>query len=374
MADTGRNKKSRRRELRIRRIILPCAAAVLLAAIILGAAAVMRSCRISGAKRSLPFSADGEYCYTGGGFLYTGEQKLHYLSLADESKSFSSDADVLNAHVAGGEQVKVIYNASTVQFIGTPYEHTFEGAVLKVVCGDRYVGVYTENADNSHSLTVYNSAGDRLIKRDFDDSVLLDFGFERGGSAMYVSELVISGSAVSTTVTTFDLSRESITGVLNVQGEAVKRVIMTEKSVFTFGTDSLIRYNRADNTEAYRLLMRGCEYVDSSTEKGRLYLLVSIGEESESASPLRMISMREGESADERVLELAADADAVSTFTMHGRAVAVKEDGIVIRDISGAVSARLSHGVKADGAVKLDGESLIITSAERAVLYTLKNF
>ena len=163
MADTGRNRKPRRRELRIRRISLICAAVVLLAGIIFGVVSVMRSCRTSGAKRSLPFASNGEYCYTGGGFLYTGEQQLHYLSLADESKSFSSDADVLNAHVAGGEQVKVIYNASTVQFIGTPYEHTFEGAVLKVVSGDRYVGVYTENADNSHSLTVYNSAGDRLI-------------------------------------------------------------------------------------------------------------------------------------------------------------------------------------------------------------------
>ncbi|MBR0135712.1 MAG: hypothetical protein IJM18_05885 [Clostridia bacterium] len=343
----------------------------LIGAIALGASAIVRSCRTSLSKRSLPFSKDTGYAFTGDGFLYTGDKTLDYLSLSDESKSFSTDADAAGAHVAGTDQIKVVYGASSLQIIGTPYEHSFEGGIKKVVCGGKYAGVYVENADNSHSLMVYNSAGDCIKKLDVGSSVLLDFGFEGGSSAaMFTSELVITGSAVSTTVTTFDLARESMTGVLNVSGEVAKNVFLTGKSVFVFATDYLIRYDRGGNTEAYRLLVRGYDCEDFCPNDGKAYFLLSKGDSSE---PMRVLEVRESASADDKALELANDTDAKAVFVMRGKVVAVKEDRIVVRDMNGNVKANLSHGIKAEAAERLDGTRLLIFEGGEAVLFTLKN-
>lgn len=373
MAENKKQTNSRRAKLKRRRITAGCILLVLIAAIAFGVTAIVRSCRTSLSKRTLPFSPDSDYAFTGDGFLYTDGKKLDYLCFGDESRSFSSDLDAAHARVAGSEHIKVVYGASSIQIIGTPYEHSFEGGIKKVVCGGKYVGVYFENADNSHSLAVYNSAGDCIKKLDLGESVLLDFGFEGGNSAaMYTSELVITGSAVSTTVTTFDLARESMTGVMNVSGEVAKKVFITGKSVFVFATDHLIRYERSGNSEAYRMLVRGYDCDDFCAQDDKAYFLLSkSGAESE---PLRVLSVRESAAADEKALELANDTDAKAVFVMRGSVVAVSEDRVVVRDMSGSQKASLPHGMNADAAEKLDGNRLLLFEGDDAVLFTLKNF
>ena len=367
---TNRKKNRRARVLR-RRLIVGCAALLLLGAIIFAIAALVRSCRTSGSKRSLPFTASSAYCYTGDGFLLTGERTLDFYSIADESKNFSTDTGVSGAHAAGTDRIKVLYDASSVQIVGTPYEHTFEGVIRKVVCGGKYVGVYVENADNTHSLSVFNSAGDRCYKADIGSTVLLAFGFEGGASsAMYTCELAVSGSAVSTTLSTYDLARESITGVMNIRGEVVKNVFITGKSVFVFATDSFIRFERASNTEAYRMLVRGYDCEDFCAADGKAYLLVR--KSADEGEPPRVIEVREGE-ANETVLNLAADADASRIFVMGGKVVALKGDRLIVRDISGEVKAELSLGTPPDDAVKLDDGNILLIKDGQTMLYSLKN-
>ena len=373
MAVSKNEKNNRRTKLLRRRILVFCILAVLICAIAFGAFAIVRSCRTSLSKQVMPFSTGSCYAFTGDGFLYANDKKLNFLCLADEKKSFSSGLDSESVQVAGTEHIKVVYGASSLQIIGTPYEHSYEGGIKKVACGGKYVGVYFENADNSHSLEVYNSAGDCIKKLALGSSVLLDFGFEGGNSsAMYTSELVITGSAVSTTVTTFDLARDSVTGVMNISGEIAKNVFMTGKSIFVFATDHLIRYDRNSNSEAYRMLVRGYECDDFLIYDGKAYLILS--KNGEAYEPLRVMEIRESSSADEKVLELAKDTDAKAVFMMNGSVVAVKNDMVVIRDMNGSLTATLLHGMNAEAAEKLDGSRILLFEGNDAVLFTIKNF
>ena len=86
-----KRKHNRRAELRLRRIIVLCALALIIAGLIFGALKLCASCKTSAAKRSLPFAPSDEYAYTGGGFLYTSERQLSYLDIADDAKSFTVD-------------------------------------------------------------------------------------------------------------------------------------------------------------------------------------------------------------------------------------------------------------------------------------------
>ena len=372
MTDRKR-KQNRRAELRLRRIIVLCALALIIAGLIFGGLKLCASCKTTAAKRSLPFAPSDDYAYTGGGFLYTHDNQLSYLDIADESKSFTIDLEEDGAGVAGSDKIKVVYSSTSLQVVGTPYEHNIEGAVKKIVCGGKYVGAYIENADNTHSLAVYNSAGDRRYLADLGSSVLLDFGFEGGdSSAMYMSELVMTGTAVSSTVTTLDLARESITGVMNIQGEIAKNVILTAKSVFVFGTDSLIRFDRSTNTEAYRLLSRGYDCLDSSYADGRLMLLLS--RSGEPASPLRVLSIKEADAADDSVLELSSVSGDSFCFLMRGKVVAVSSSTAVIRNMKGEITSTIPLGTEISSAEKLDETGILVTSNGSPMLFTLKNF
>lgn len=368
-----RRKHNRRAELRLRRIIVFSALALIIAGLIFGALKLCASCKTSASKRSLPFASSDEFAFTGGGFLYTSDRQLSYLDIADEAKSFAVDLEQSGAAVAGSDKIKVVYSTTSLQVVGTPYEHNIEGAIKKIVCGGKYVGAYIENADNTHSLAVYNSAGDRRYLAELGSSVLLDFGFEGGdSSAMYMSELVMTGTAVSTTVTTLDLARESITGVMNIQGEIAKNVILTAKSVFVFGTDSLIRFDRSTNTEAYRLLARGYDCIDSSCADGRLMLLLS--RSGEGTSPLRVLCVKEAEAADDSVLELSSVSGDSPCFLMRGKVVTLSDSTAVIRNMKGEITSSIPLGTDASSAEKLDESNLLLLSEGKPILFTLKNF
>ena len=372
MADK-KGKLNRRTRLLLRRIAVLSVLSLIILGLIFGVVKLCTSCKASASKRSLPFSADDSFAYTGSGFLYTRDKALNYLDITDESKSFSVELDNSGVGIAGSDGIKVVCSATSLQVVGTPYEHSFEGVIKKIVCGGKYVGAYIENADNTHSLAVYNSAGDLRHTSDLGASVLLDFGFEGGSSsAMYMAELVTTGTAVSTTVTTLDLARESITGVMNVPGEIAKKVILSSKSVFVFGTDSLIRFDRSTNTEAYRLLCRGYECLDSSLSGGSLMLLLE--RNGDGSAPLRVLSVKEADAADDSVLELAEDSGASSCFLMRGKVVLINNSSIVIRSMKGDITASIPLASEASSAQKLDESSLLLISSEGTMLYTLKNF
>ena len=359
------------RRLNVGRVAI---AAVILFVLIGGAAALifgLRGCRTAAVKRSLPFRGDRDYCYTGDGFLYLDGRVLHFYSLNDENSGFSLPVESTASGVIGTDKLKVVYSNSSLQVINTPFDNAITGSLKKIACGSKYVGVYTENDDGTYSLRVFNSAGNQCYRTEYTDTMLLDFGFEGGDSSvLWMSELVLTGNAVTTTVTTYDLNRESITGVISIQGQTVKRIFMTKKSIFAFGTDSVIRFDRTTNEESYRIQCRGYDCVSSSVSGGRLYLLLE--RTAAEDMPLSVLSLREDASADESVTAVTDVAGSLGCFLLNGKAVVVRQDAITVYGLKGDKERSIPIEGGATGCAKLDEESLLILNASEATLYTVK--
>ncbi|MBQ2192165.1 MAG: hypothetical protein II409_07145 [Clostridia bacterium] len=364
-------RKLRTRTSPLRRALPIVVGVFLLAGIAAAATLLLRGCNTAAGKRSLPFSADREYCYTGDGFLYVDGGVLNFFSLEDESRNYSVELDSQSVSIAGTEQLKAVYSASSLQVVGTPFDNVIDGTFRKVDCGGKYIGAYVENADHSHTLRVYNSAGSQCYSKDFTNSSLLDFGFDADESAsLWMSELITTGSAISTTITTYDLNRESITGVISVQGQVVKQIIMTKKSVFALCTDNLIRFSRETNDEAYRLQCRGYECVGSSASGGRMYLLLDRTEFS--GDPLSLLVVKDDTVADETVMPIVNSPSAVGCFLMGGRTVLVNENEIVITNAKGETDKTVRFDSSVTGAEKLSETLLLVTRGSEALLYTIK--
>lgn len=369
--NNNRSSKNRRRRSPVPVFLIGVVALFALVGAVVLIVTSVRSCRKAANKRSLPFRADAEHCYTGDGFMYLDGHLLNFLSLSDENKNFSRQVDSTGVKLAGTDKLKVIYGASSLQVIDTPFDNVIDGTIKKLVCGSKYVGAYVENADHTFSLRVFNSAGTQVYRKDSSGTVMLDFGFEGGDSAaLWMSELVTIGSSISTTITTYDLNRESITGVISVQGQAVKQLFITKKSVFAYCTDSLIRFDRGTNDEAYRIRCRGYECLDHSTAGGRLYLLLEHSD-AENA-PLVVLSLREDATADDSSITLTDVSDSLGVYLMGGRAVIVRTDRLDICSQKGAVGSSVPFDSPITGAEKLDETGLLVIRGTEALLYTLK--
>ena len=187
-------------------------------------------------KKSLPIRPETEYAYTGDGFVYIEGKTLNFYSVKNEDKNYSMSVEADNVKLVGTDKIKVIYNSSSIQIIGTRFDNMLNGELKKIVCGDKYVAVYLKNENGTHSLRAFNSSGTQCWQRDFSTTCITDFGFESSDSpVLWMSELSTVGNSFSTSISLYDLSRESVIGIISVQQQIVKNVFITKKSIFVYG-------------------------------------------------------------------------------------------------------------------------------------------
>lgn len=365
------NKRRNKRRLNVRRVILAVLALFVLIGAVIAIVFGIKSCTTAVKKRSLPFKNGTTYAYTGDGFLYMDGRTLRFFSLTDEKNNFSEELQYDPKGVTGTAELKAIYTGSSVQIVNTRHDNSFDGAILKTAVGSKYLAVYVENLDGTKQLIVYNSAGDRCWSEDYTESTLLDFGFEGGSSdVFYTSELVIKGNGVSTAIKTRDIKRQSNTGDLYVQGQIVKKVFVTKKSVFAYGTDSVIRFDRSTNKETYRVLCNGWECLDASCNKDRMNLLLQKTNDRDGS--LSVLSLKEGSSAEESTYPITDVKDNLACFMLVGKAVSVHSDKLVIYGQKGTVEKTVAFETPVTGAAKLDDGSIVVFTADGTALYTFK--
>lgn len=338
--------------------------------LIVGGVLLFRSCSLAASKRSLPFAYSAENAYTGDGFMYMEGSTLKYINLKDESKNYSISVNAPTARLMGTSGIKIVYNSRALQMIGTQYDIELEGEVVKLCCGSKYAAVYRLGNDGSKTLHVYDSAGSECYQIDFTDAVLTDFGFESSTSPiLWTSELITTGNCITTTVTIYDLSRSSITGVISVQGQLVKDIFITSNSIFAVCTDNIIRYDRRSNIEAYRLLTYGYDCTSCSFSGGRA-LFVLKREEGDTDS-VRLLSVSEKDVANESSSLLVLQTGVVNSFAMNGNFIVVSQEKLLIYDASGKLTKEAQFDQLITSAEKLDERNILIGRGDEALLYTI---
>lgn len=342
---------------------------VIVGAVIASVFAV-RSCSRVSSRRSLPFTSQVPYAYTGSGLLYIEANKLNYQSLIDDDDNFSVPMNTASAKPFGSDGIKGVYNSRAFQVLNTEFDVEVAGELVRACCGNKYIAVFVRAEDGTCSLRAYDTTGTMIYRVDYDRTTLLDFGFDSlNGSLLWTAELSTGSGTPSTTLTTFDLSRLSTTGIMSIQGQTAEKVWFSGRSIFVSCTDNLIRFDLSVCREKYRLLTYGCDVSDASmTSSGAVFLLREKG----AGNAVRLLHAEEGDVAEAASRVHLLPEDTVACFVMNGRLVIITGSELLVRDFSGELvdSLELSPGVT--GAVKLSENRVVIENGSELTLVTLK--
>lgn len=352
-------------------IALLLLALLLLIGAVVGIVFLFKSCGVATSRRSLPFNSSQKNAYTGDGFIYIEGNELRFFSLEDEDDNYSVNISIPDSDLIGTPSIKVVYKKRAIRILGTQFDNEANGDIIKICCGKGFTAFYRVGDDGVHSIRVFDSAGSQCYQKDFSDTVLLNFGFESmESSVLWISELVSAGDTVTSSITTYDLNRKSITGVISVQGQISGDVFISEKSIFVMCTDNIIRFERETNKEAYRILTYGYE-CESASFKGSRGLFVLKRLEGKTNS-IRLLSLGESAVANERASIIMLDGEVLEYASMRGRFVAVMSDKLCVYDEEGKLVKSMAFERPITSAKKLDERNIYVTRGDEALIFTVK--
>lgn len=329
-----------------------------------------RSCSRVSSRRSLSFTSQTPYTYTGSGLLYIEANKLNYQSLIDDDDNFSVSMNTASAKPFGSDGIKGVYNSRAFRILNTEFDVEVAGELIRACCGNKYIAVFVRAEDGTCSLRAYDTTGSMIYRVDYDRTTLLDFGFNSlDGSLLWTAELSTKSGTPSTTITTFDLSRLSTTGIMSIQGQTARKVWFSGKSIFVSCTDNLVRFDLSVCREKYRLLTYGCDVSDASmTSSGAVFLL----RDGVSANAVRLLRVKEGDVPEAVSRVRLLPENTVDCFVMNGRLVIVTDSELLVRDFSGELVESLTLSPGVTGAAKLSESRIIVENGSELTLITLK--
>lgn len=369
-------RKRRRIVVRDRRkTTLRLAFVVLCIAVLVGIAFLtvflVKSCRVKLVLRSVPLSSGELCCGTGDGILYVKDGALNFYSYKDEDNNFSKLLSGTPEGVAGTAGVKAVWSKTAVQIIGAAFDIKPKGEIRTVRAGESHVAVLSDLPGGSSTLSVCSSSGQEIYSLGFSEGSLVDFGFsEASGKTLWTMELVLGGGSPGTVITTYDLSRMSATGVINVTGQLVEDVIFTDSSVFVIGTESLVRYTAAGNREVFRVQLHGYRVADHSMDGDNLLVLL-VPRNSGSYSTVRVLSVAQKDVPGETALTLTLGDGVIGCHLIGGRIIAESDASVTLYDKKGKSVETLGLPVGSTlKAVKLDDKHILL---ERSGEFDLLN-
>lgn len=359
------------------RIIIFAIIPVLLIGLAIGVISLIKYYRGAGSFSDFSRMKGDEIAFNGKGFIDYRARTLEYYDLSGKSKDFSKSLgfDDDNIKLAGGSEITVLYNDISFFVVGTKQAVNIEnGRIIDCKCGKNFAALLIEDNESANArVEIYNSAGSLCNKKEFDTTIITGFGFESEfGTTFYYSEMSTAGKDLAITITTFDLERNSVNGVLCVYGMVVDDVIFTEKSIFAVGTKYLIRFDRVTNKEVYRILIYGyeCYSVSMDSKKKQVFALAEA--DVEKPSYVKLLTLSESENANSTVRVVNLPDDYVYFASMNGTLTVVTDHSIIKYDASGKVSGTTECDETISMAMKLDSNKLLLKKGEKYCVFKLK--
>ena len=303
------------------------------------------------------------------GLLYLVDGQLSYKDLAEKKKDFSIAVASDGIKLAGYNDTAVVYNAAAMQIVGAANPVEFSGQVMEVKCGSSHVAVLHLSAGGTTSLIIYDTKGVLKDEIVFESRYLTDFGFYgEGGSLLWTLELDTTGSIPNSTLTTYDLSKGTTTGVIPIQGQLAERIVMTGSSTYVCGTNSLVRYR--DNSEAYRIMVYGWELLDVSTSGQKPSFLYRPRSDEGQISTVEVHTVAEEDVASESKRQLQLPEDTFAAYLSGSRVAAFAPGGVSLIASDGSAET-VKFDFTADSAVKLNETNFLVLGTDGAYLVTL---
>ena len=338
---------------------------------------IVRSCSVKLTTRELGSIPNDLLCGTGDGLMFVRGGALEFMSFRDEDQSFTKSLTgaARPNGVAGTEGVKAVWSDTAVQVVGGNFDITVEGEIRAVRCGSSHLAVCTRLVGGNEQVSVYTNAGQLVKSFDFEKGRLVDFGFsEANGSTLWTMELGTDSGSPRTTVSTFDLSRMSSTGVLTVSGQLVERIFFTDSSVFVVGTESLIRFSASANREIYRVQLYGYRVEDVSLvgESPLLMLLPRGAGSFAEAGSIRLLSVSQKDVAGETAVSVILPEGTLACSLVNGQLAVTTGSSVRIYSPKGEPEDGASTGAGLNlSSEKLDEHHILIERNGDFVLLTV---
>ena len=308
-----------------------------------------------------PISTTSTYISTGDGLLYQTDGQIHFYHLTDSKKNYTYGTGASNVRMSGSEDMTVGFNESQLQVVGEQTPLTFTGIVEEVECGTKHLAVLRQAEDGTESVHVITRGGEQIEDLPFDDQCIIDFGFYTTSSEMlWIETLNVSTGTPMTTISTYDLGKQEVTGMIHVQNQLVDDIYITPNSMFVVCTNQIIRYIHEGNKEIYRTTIYGYEVLDFSFASGTpTFLLTTRGGDFHT---VRLLTLEEEDapSAVETTLQLPTEG--VSAYIMGSRLCVASREQLFTYTIKGKLSATATFEQPVDAAIKLTDNKLLLSS------------
>ncbi len=308
-----------------------------------------------------PISATATYINTGDGLLYQTDGKIHFYHLTDSKKNYTYGMGASGIRMSGSESMTVVFNEAQLQVVGEKTPLAFTGEVEEVECGTRHLAVLRKAEDGTESVLIITKSGEQIDDLSYSGQCIVDFGFYSATSEMlWIEALNVNAGTPTTTISTYDLNKQEVTGMIHVQNQLVDEIYITSNSMFVVCTNQIIRYIHAGNKEIYRTMIYGYEVLDFSDSSGTpTFLLTTRGGDFHTVRILTLAEDTEP-SAVETTLQLPTEG--VSAFIMGSRLVVASRNQLYTYTIKGKLSSTATFEQPVDAAVKLTDTKLLLSS------------
>lgn len=183
------------------------------------------------------------------GVLYTEDDNLVFTDYYDKEiwnkKMFAADVKVTSS-----DSLIAVYNSKMIQLFDMDGNQFFSkeltGNIMNAKCGVDKLAVITEVQTEEEGtkkfLAVFNTKGDQLDNIDFFAQHIIDIGFYGKNSQLWVLTLDSTGVIPISRIATYNPG-VSMTGIIDINGQLVDKLIIDENSIYASGTTNLTVYN-----------------------------------------------------------------------------------------------------------------------------------
>ena len=314
-----------------------------------------------------PIAADATYLNTGDGLLYQTDGEIHFYHFSDSKKNYTYGMGASDIRMSGSESMTVVYNFASLQIVGEKDTIGFTGAIQAVECGTRHLAVLRTNESGTDGLWLLTIDGERGEISEVSGQYIVDFGFYSvGGEKLWIETLNASAGTPMTTITSYDVDRNAVTGVMNIYNQLVDGIYITDSSLFVAGTNQIIRYTHNGNKEEYRKMIYGYQPADFSSSSGTVtFLLTPRGGDFHS---VKILSLAEDSSAQEVETYLQLPTEGVDAFILGNSLAVASRENLYVYSLKGKLQRTATFAHPIDSAVKISDSMLLLASGGKFYL------
>lgn len=267
-------KRSQKAKRRInKRLIISIIIAVAFILAIIGLIILISSGRnLKDSIKKASFTAQDTILTQNNGIFYTDDDNLIFADYSSKQiwvkKMFAKDLKI-----TASENMIAAYNTKTIQLFDMGGKQYFTkeltGDIINAKCGAEKIAVIsevqTEEEGLKKSLTVFDTKGETIDNIDLNDQNIIDMGFYGKDNKLWVLTLDSSGVIPISRIATYDPG-QSMTGIIDINGQLIEKLIIDENSIYASGTTNLYIYSiygeKKDSILIYGWNFHGQFYTD----------------------------------------------------------------------------------------------------------------